>query len=393
MKKLDRFFNNLPKKVIFCKICVISNQRPRITFKDGVCSACIHAENKKKINYKDKKEKLSSFLKKFKKKNEWDVIVPCSGGKDSSRVAHILKNDFGMNPLCVTFAPNKYTSIGLENFEQFVGSGFSVLNFFFNGELYRKLSRIAFEELGDNFTPFVFGQMAYGFHIAQKFNINLIFWGENAELEYGGDTNVTINDRIKTSMSNEIYWKGSSVRELINVGLKKYPEILKDEDINEADLKFLEHPINADEVETAWMSTYMDWKPQDNYYYCVKNTGFKPNKLISEGTFSRYASLDDKLDWLHYYMMFVKLGIGRATSDACREIREKLITRDEACLLVNRYDGKYTKNFFDLTLDYLGLDEEKLLKIVNSYRADHIWKKVGNEYKLKHNVSGTGVED
>ena len=75
-------------------------------------------------------------------------------------------------------------------------------------------------------------------------------------------------------------------------------------------------------------------------------------------------------------MMFIKLGIGRATSDACREIREGLITREEGCLLVNRYDGELTKKYFDYTLNYLELDKENFFRIVDSFRLDHIWTKM-----------------
>ena len=275
----------------------------------------------------------------------------------------------------------------------FVSSGFSVLNFFFNGKLYRKLSRIAFEELGDNFTPFVFGQMAYCFHIAKKFGIGLVFWGENAELEYGGDETIVKNDKIDISLADEIYWKGSNVNELISVGLKKYPSILKEQDVCEADLDFLSVPKNCESIETAWLSTFINWKPQDNFYYAVQNTGFKPNPYISEGTFSKYASLDDKLDWLHYYMMFIKFGIGRATSDACREIREGLITREEGCLLVNRYDGELTKKYFDYTLNYLELDKENFFRIVDSFRLDHIWTKNGANFKLRHTASSRMINN
>ena len=154
-KILERNLPKLPKKVIFCKKCVLSNQRPRITFKDGVCSACHHHDNKPKVNWEDRTQKLHKLLDKYRsKKGEWDVLVPGSGGKDSGFVAHYLKNKFGMNPLCITFAPFRYTSIGLENFENFVKAGFNVFNFFPNGDLYRKLSNVAFRELGDNFTPF-----------------------------------------------------------------------------------------------------------------------------------------------------------------------------------------------------------------------------------------------
>ena len=92
------------------------------------------------------------------------------------------------------------------------------------------------------------------------------------------------------------------------------------------------------------MSTYIDWKPQENYYYTAKHTNFKPNPDRSEGTYTRYSSLDDKLDWLHYYMMFIKFGIGRTTSDAAREIREGKMLREEGSHLLKNMMVNLRKN-------------------------------------------------
>lgn len=395
-KKLERYIKSLPKKVIFCKKCVMSNQRPRIKFIDGVCSACIYLEQKKsKIDWKEKSDKLEDLLDKYRNKNgEWDVIVPGSGGKDSAYVAHVLKNKYKMNPLCVTFAPYRYTAIGLENFENFVKSGFNVLNFFPNGELYRKLSNLAFRELGDNFTPFTFGQHSYCYHIAKKFNIELVFFGEISDQEYGGDFDEVKEETIPIENSEMIYWKGSNIYELIDHGIKNYPKLFKKDDFKKSDLEFLYPPDMKNlKIRNEFMSTYVNWKPQDNYYYAVKNTGFKPNPDRSEGTYSKYASLDDKLDWLHYYMMFIKLGMGRTTSDAAHEVREGIIDREEACKLVKKFDGEFTKKYFDYTLDYLMLDRESFFQIVDSFRLEHIWKKVDGDYKLRHTVNLDGTDD
>ncbi len=393
-KLLERNLPKLPKKVVFCKKCVLSNQRPRITFKDGICSACHHHDNKPKINWEDRTQKLHKLLDKHRsKKGEWDVLVPGSGGKDSGFVAHYLKNKFGMNPLCITFAPFRYTPIGLENFENFVKAGFNVFNFFPNGDLYRKLSNVAFRELGDNFTPFVFGQHSYSYHIAKKFNIGIMFYGEISDEEYGGSSSETKN-YYSTKNSDKIYWKGTNVYELFEFALKNYPNLIKKKDYKQSDLDFFYPPSEADHnIKTEFMSTYVDWKPQENYYYTVKNTNFKPNPDRSEGTYSRYSSLDDKLDWLHYYMMFIKFGIGRATSDAGREIREGKILREEGCSLVKKYDGEFTKKYFQHTLDFLMLDEESFFNIVDSFRQDHIWKKKGKKYNLRHNVNLDGTDD
>ena len=86
---------SLPEKIKFCKKCTISNQRPRITFdKNGICSACNFSIFKRtKINWDLRRRELLDLLAKHRKSDgTYDVIVPCSGGKDGSFVAHKLKN-------------------------------------------------------------------------------------------------------------------------------------------------------------------------------------------------------------------------------------------------------------------------------------------------------------
>ena len=99
----------------------------------------------------------------------------------------MLKHKYNLNPLCVTWSPNKYTPIGFQNFNSFVDSGFLTINCFGNGKINRLLSRLCFEEIGDNFTPFTMGQHSFVYHIAQKLNISTVMFGEGAEVEYGGD--------------------------------------------------------------------------------------------------------------------------------------------------------------------------------------------------------------
>ncbi len=394
LKKLERQLSSLPKKIEFCSVCVTSNQRPRIVFKNGVCSACTyHKEIKSKINWKDREKKLIKLLNKYKSKDgSWDILVPVSGGRDSSYVAYELKHKYKMNPLCINFAPFRYTDIGFKNFQNFSFNGFNVLSFYPNGKIYRALSRVAFEELGDNFTPFVFGQMGYVQHIATKFNIKLVFYGELAELEYGGNPSEVKDGVIKREKMEKHYFKGSSVKELIKYSIKNYPEIIKKNDFTEADIKMFEVPKNL-KGKNNWYSYYNYWKPQLNYYFTFKKVDFRPKFLRSEGTYTRCNSLDDQLDWLHYYMMFIKLGIGRATSDACRDIREGLITREEGCNLVKQFDHEILEKNIENACDYLKLKRNKFDQIVDSFRLNHIWKKVGKKYYLRHTVNKDGIDD
>ena len=114
----DKQIEKLPKEVIWCKKCTISNQRPRIVFdSNGVCSACNNRDYKNKIDWKLREKELLDLLDQHRRNDgSWDVIVPSSGGKDSGYVAHVLKYKYNMNPLTITWSPLRYTNIGFENF-------------------------------------------------------------------------------------------------------------------------------------------------------------------------------------------------------------------------------------------------------------------------------------
>ena len=118
--------------------------------------------------------------------------------------------------------------------------------------------------------------------------------------------------------------------------------------ISESDLNFY-RPLTSirSSIEVHFMSYYRQWIPQDNYYYAVENCGFRENPVRSEGTYSTYSSLDDKIDGFHYYTTFIKYGIGRATYDASQEIRNHHISRQEAINVVRKYDGEFPVKHFD----------------------------------------------
>lgn len=390
---LEKQLLTQPKVVEFCKKCVVSNQRPRIAFdEEGVCSACKFAYEKRYvINWAERESQLQELLDKHRREDGWwDVVVPCSGGKDSSYVAHQLKHKYGMHPLTVTWAPFKYTDIGFQNYQNFVKSGFNNLLCHPNGKLHRKLARLAFEELGDAWQPFAYGQMCYAFHIALRFDIKLVFFGENGEAEYGGDPKNNYKSYMPLEDWAKLYFKGCTVDDLIDFGLK-HKDYLSEDDLDESDLVFY-RPPSVEELKKAgiqmhWYSYYHKWVPQENYYYSVENTGFQANPERSEGTYSKYASLDDRLDGFHFYMAYIKFGIARATSDAAHEIRDGHITREEGVALVRRYDGEFPSKYFKEFLEYLDITEEHFWEVVDKFRPPHLWKKENGKWVLRHQVS------
>ena len=381
MKRNLNELYGLPHVVRFCKKCTVSNQRPRITFDEhGVCSACNYAEFKRsKIDWEQREKELLALCDKYRKSNgEYDVVVPCSGGKDGSFVAHQLKFRYGMNPLTVTWSPLAPTEIGRKNLSAFINSGLDNILGTPNGTVTRKLTQLSFRHVGDPFQPFIYGQTNFPLQIAVKHGISLIMYGENGEVEYGGDMKNAFRPDRDIADHDKHYFSGLP------------PEFWESHGVSKADLRPFMAPAYADviknETSIQFFGYYKFWDPQENYYYAQEHCGFTANDERSEGTYSKYASLDDKLDGFHYYLGYIKFGIGRTTSDSAHEIRDSKIDRDEGIALVRRYDSEAPKKYYAEFLDYCGITEDEYWEVIDSWRSDHLWEKVGNDWQLRHPI-------
>ena len=392
----------LPKNVLYCKKCVISNQRPSSTVefkskkqekkrsiyfdREQVCSACRFAEIKNKIDWDKREKELIKLLNKHRKKNGYDVIVPGSGGKDSSFTSHILKTKYGMNPLTVTWSPHLYTDIGWKNFFNWshIG-GLDNMLYTPNGVLHRLLTSLAFKNLLNPFQPFIVGQRIIGPLMAKKFGVSLIMYGEN-QAEYGN----VITENNSPKMNNKFF--SSKTINSIKLGGLSIKEIMSRYKYKERDftpyLPLEEKEIIKNDIQVHYLGHYKKWDPQECFYYASDNTGFKPNENRTEGSYSKYSSIDDKIDTFHYYTTLIKFGIGRATYDAAQEIRNDKITREEGVRLVHKYDQEFPQKYFKDFLNYISINEREFWKIINKFRSKHLWKfsNKKKEWELKFQV-------
>ena len=284
-----------------------------------------------------------------------------------------------MNPLCVTWSPLAPTNIGKENLDSFIKSGFNHIMGTPDPKVTRKLTQLSFREMGDPFQPFIYGQTNFPLSIAIKYNIKLIFYGENGEVEYGGDMKNAFSPKREVADHEKHYFSSYPPSIWAKYGLTKnelYPFMPPSQE-----------EIIKNNTEIHFFGYYEFWDPQENYYYSQKHTGFKPNDQRSEGTYSKYASLDDKLDGFHYYLAFIKFGIGRTTSDTAHEIRDKKIDREEGIALVKKFDSEFPRKYFDFFLDYCNISKEEFTNIIDSWRSPHIWDRHTNgEWFLKNPI-------
>ena len=399
-KKLEAHYG-LPQDVIFCNKCVMTNQRPAsaIEFKhtrdskktsmnideEGVCDACRNAEQKDNINWEEREKELLKLLDKYRRNDgHYDCLVPGSGGKDSAYQSHVLKYKYGMNPLTITWPPILYTDYGYKNWKNWIDSGFDNISFNRNGEVMKLLTKLSIENLLHPFQTFILGQKNLAPKIAALYDIPLIFYGEN-EAEYGNpiaDNNTSLRSKSYFSYDNinDIYLGGVSVKELYENYNLKFEDIKPFLPIEDSILK--EKDLNI-----HYLGYYLKWTPQEVYYYAVENTGFKARPFRTQGTYSKYNSIDDKIDDLHYYTTYIKFGIGRATYDASQEIRNKHITREEGEALVNRFDGEFPDRYFSETMEYLGINEDHFHDLCNNFRSPHLWTKDEGNWVLRNKIT------
>lgn len=352
----------------------------------GVCDACRFAEEKERVDWRAREDELLALLEKHRRNDGYyDCIVPGSGGKDSAYQAHILKYKYGMHPLTVTWPPLLYTEYGLQNFRNWIEiGGFDNITMKPAGRVMKLLTKLAIENLFHPFQTFILGQKNLAPKIAARFGIPLIFYGEN-EAEYGNplaDNASSLRDKSYYTMQHlaETYLGGVSVRELE----EKYKVSLSDLMIF---LPPCHEEIEKVRIEVHYLGYYLKWTPQEAYYYAVENTGFRARPFRSQGTYSKYNSIDDKIDDLHYYTTYVKFGLGRASYDASQEIRNKHITREEGVALVRRFDGEFPDKYIKEVLDYVDMDLDTFMALCDRFRSPHLWEKEGGEWRLRHRVS------
>jgi len=398
-----------PKEVKYCVKCNVTNQKPTstneykhdkdtlqipISFdKNDVCHACKTVEKKfdASIDWKEREKELIDLCDKFKSiKGQYNCLIGGSGGKDSAFQSHILKYKYGMRPLTVTWAPHIYTDIGWKNFQNWINiGGFDNYLFTPNGKIHRYITRRAVINLLHPFQPFIIGQKNFIPKLAYLFDIPLIFYGESPS-DYGTKLgNIKefskqiekshpgfTQDPISSMKIKDVKLGGDPISYYIDQGF----------DINDFDC-YLPLDINKfkeKKIETHFLGYYLKWIPQENFYYAVENTGFQANTERTEGTYQKYASIDDKTDGFFYYTFHIKFGFGRAMSDSTMEVRNGHIAKEEGLGLIKQFDGEFPKKYEKEFLEYISMTREEFDELCDKFRPNHIWEKKSNRWELKN---------
>ena len=360
----------------YCRHCVYPETKPDLSLdENGICDACRFVDVKDTTNWDLRRKELAEIFEKFKNKDgsNYDCVIPVSGGKDSTFQAYVVKEEFGLNPLCVSYHLPEFTDLGRKNLENLKKLGVDCLEFTPNPEICKKMQKIALIEFGDAQWPEHFGIFTVPVQVAVRYNIPLIVWGENSQAEYGGPLKDMENKYLDSKWCEQY---GTRVGGQSNsfVG----PEVMLKHGI---DRKFLNPYIYPSDEEIKqvgvtgiFLGSFIRWNIKEQLKK-VRDLGFTLHDGPSEGTFTNYENLDNKIQGIHDYFKWLKFGYGRATDNASVQIRLNWINREEAMKLVKEHEGKLPERYLDEFLEQWDMSRDEFLQITEKFTNKELFKK------------------
>lgn len=352
----------------YCVRCCVPQTQEGVLFDElGVCQACQSAEQKIHIDWTARERDLRATLEAAKARagNNYDCIIPISGGKDSTFQLYVLTKVYGMKPLAVTFSHNWYSDTGWYNLQNSLEQ-FNVDHIMFtpNRSLVNRIARRSLSGIGDSCWHCHAGVGAFPLQAAVRFNIPLLVWGESIA-ESSGRASYTNPVR---KFDREYFTK---------VSAKLRPDQMVNDGLTERDL----YPFNvpsAEECERVGvygihLGDYIFWDDERQTEFVRDVYGWRETQI--EGSYKRYKSAECIMPGVHDFTNYLKRGYGRATFHSSVDVRAGLLSRDEAWQLIRENDGVRPEGL-DYYLKITGMSEEEFYAIMEKQRRPELEGKV-----------------
>lgn len=356
MKKHKELFQNIK----YCSRCCMPETQEGITFDEmGVCTACQSSEQKMHINWKEREKKLIRILNEAKEKSgsNYDCILPISGGKDSFFQAHVLTKIYNLKPLAVTFSHNWFSETGFYNLQRCL-EVFNLDHIMFtpNRKVVNKLCKKSIEMIGDTCWHCHAGVGAFPLQIACKFNIPLLIYGESLAESSG-----------RASYFNPV--RKFDREYFTKVSAKVAPKDMICDYLNEKDLYPFEIP-SAEECEEKGifgihLGDFIFWDEERQTEFVKREYGWRETEM--EGAYKGYKSSECVMAGMHDFTCYLKRGYGRTSFQAATDIRQGLLTREEAFQLIEENDC-VRPEALDFYLNETGLTEDEFYYIMKQKR-------------------------
>lgn len=354
------------EQLTYCSRCCMPDTTEGIGFDEmGICKACRASEEKMRIDWKARGEQLKELLEKFKSESgdNYDCMVPISGGKDSAFQLHVLKKVYGLNPIAVTFSHNWYSKKGWENLWN-VLERLDVDHMMFTPKrsLVNRLARKSLGLIGDACWHCHAGILAFPLQIAVKFNIKLLIFGESPAEFSGRDTFFDQEFKMNSAVNVcEIAMKGS---------VRTGPDAVIGDNVSKSEMVMFYPPsmeeLKEKDISSIYLGDYIFWDHERQTEFLVDEYGWQEDYV--EGNYKRYKSVECRMPGVHDYSKYIKRGYGRATDFVSQDVRAGLMTREEGFQILNEIDSK-RPDALDYYLEITEFSEEEFVKILKSQRT------------------------
>ncbi len=351
-------------KLQYCTRCLMPETQEGVNFDElGICTACQSSEDKMHIDWSKREKILKKILNDAQKKsgNNYDCILPISGGKDSFFQAHVLTKKYNLKPLAVTFNHNWFSKTGYHNLQLCLESfNLDHIQFSPSRNLVAKASRRSLEKIGDSCWHCHSGVGAFPIQIAVKFKIPLLIWGENVSETSGRDT----YGKSKYKYDKDFF---------VKISAKKTPSQMVSKQLSKKDLYPFELPSQKEVDEVGCygihLGDFIFWDDERQVEFIKKKYGWKETKM--EGTYKNYKSAECIMAGVHDYTCYLKRGFGRATWQASNDIRRGLLSKKDAEKLVEQYDSE-RPHALDYYLKITGYSEKEFMDIMKKKRVSKL---------------------
>ena len=380
----------------YCKRCLYHEQHPLLLTIDeeGICSGCRVHEEKDILDWKERGTKLGHILRNYKNTNgsNYDCIIPVSGARDSHFIVHTIKNVYGMNPLLVTYNKHYNTDVGIRNLANLrIKFDCDIMTLTVNPDTVKKITRATLHRMGSLYWHCIAGQTVYPVQVAVKFKIPLIIWGAHQGVDQVGMFSHLDEVEMTRKYRKEHDLMGFEAEDLIN----DFDGITY-EDI----VQFLypdDKEIERVGVRGIYLNNYIRWDSKSQHEQMIKEFDYETHTQTR--TFDTYNDVDCwNYSDIHDYIKYLKHGYGKVVDHACREIRLKRMTREQAVVLTHKYLEQKPKNL-NLFLDWLGMTENGFNYIIDQHRNKAVWKRneswewQGTESNFNLNLTSSMIDE
>jgi N-acetyl sugar amidotransferase len=333
---------------------------------NGICTACTSSEQKMHINWNERREMLESLLEKAKKdakKNDspYDCIVPISGGKDSTYQLHVLVKVYKLRVLAVTFSHNWYSKIGFYNLVNCLEE-FNVdhIQFTPNRKSVGVAARKSLQAIGDACWHCHSGVGSFPLHIAVKFKIPLLIWGESIAEVSGRASHF---DPV-LKFDRDYFLK---------VSAKVSVDDFSSDNEERRMFQMFEPPTMEEcieqEVHGIHIGDFIFWDEEKQLEFIKDEYGWIEDTV--EGAYKGYKSVECIMPGVHDFTNYLKRGYGRATFQASNDVRQGLMGRSEALKIAHEID-QLEPAALQYFLSITGYTEEEFYKSMKELRRPQV---------------------